>query len=65
MSVINALMSACQDMCSEYGEPACYDVVKDNPELGEWKACRNCLIACGLPEPDERLDPDAVVRPLL
>lgn len=60
------LKSECQDRCaSEFGDPPCWEIVNDEPSLGPWKACADCLKACGLPPDPEPLDPNAVIVPLL
>ena len=65
MSVTKFLMSLCQDRCSAFGEPPCYDIVEDEPRLGPWSPCKDCRAEAGIPDDPEPLDPDAVVRPLL
>lgn len=59
------LKEACRNDCAQYGEPPCFEIVADEPSLGPWKPCADCLKACGLPPDPEPLDPDAVVAPLL
>lgn len=59
------LKSECQDRCAEYGDPPCYELVEDPPSIGPWRACADCLNACGFPPDPEPLDPAAVVRPLI
>ncbi len=60
------LRSVCQDRCAEeHGDPPCWEIVKDEPSLGEWSPCAECKADCGLPVEPEPLDPEAVMRPLI
>lgn len=65
MSMEEKLKSLCQDRCSAFGEPPCYEIVKDEPSLGEWTPCRDCRAEAGLPPEGDPIDPAAVIRPLL
>jgi len=59
------LKSACQDRCAEFGEPPCYEIVNDEPGAAPWAPCADCKADCGLEADPERLDPAAVMRPLI
>lgn len=59
------LKSACQARCSEFGEPACYIIVADEPGAAPWAPCSDCKADCGIEADPEPLDPAAVMRPLI
>lgn len=55
-------IAICADKCAEFGEPPCWQIVRD---IGvAWEACEDCLVEAGC-EVVDAIDPAAVVGLLL